>query len=256
MVLPSFRVDGQIAVVTGAGSGLGEAIGLGLAEAGAAVVLTELPDLLARAERVAARVREQSGEAYAVPLDVTAVDSIQRMVEATLDRYGRIDILVNNAGIQIRRRALEVSEDDWDRVLAVNLRGVFFCAQRVGRHMVARRQGRIINIASQNGLVGMEDRAAYCASKAGVINLTRVLALEWAEFGINVNAVAPTFVRTPLTAPMWEDPALHAGVLRRIPLGRLAEPRDVVGAVVYLASPAAAMVTGATLVVDGGWTAV
>jgi 2-deoxy-D-gluconate 3-dehydrogenase len=256
MVLPSFRVDDQIAIVTGAGSGIGRATAIALAGAGAEVVITELPDLLERAQEAAGEVRAVGGRAHVLPLDTTDVASIQALVDATLDRCGRIDILVNNAGIQVRRRALEVSEEDWDRVLAVNLRGVFFCAQRVGQHMVARRQGRIVNIASQNGLVGMEDRAAYCSSKAGVINLTRVLALEWAEFGINVNAVAPTFVRTPLTAQMWADPELQAGVLRRIPLGRLAEPADVAAAVVYLASPAAAMVTGATLVVDGGWTAV
>ena len=255
-MLPSFRVDDQIAVVTGAGGGLGRAFVEGLAEAGAEVVIAELPDLLERAEAAATAIRATGARAHALPLDVTKVDSIQQLVDTVVARLGRIDILVNNAGVQVRRQALEVSEEDWDRVLQVNLRGVFFCAQRVGRQMVAQRQGRIINIASQNGLVGMEDRAAYCSSKAGVINLTRVLALEWAEYGITVNAVAPTFVITPLTAPMWEDPELHEGVLRRIPLRRLAQPEDVVGAVVYLASPAAAMMTGTTMVIDGGWTAV
>jgi 2-deoxy-D-gluconate 3-dehydrogenase len=262
MMAPSFRLDGQVAVVTGAGSGLGHAIAGALHGAGAQVVITELPDLLDRAATAAAEiVNSGEGDAagrapYVLPLDVTDVATIQAMVDATLARFGRIDVLVNNAGVQVRRRALDVSEEDWDRVLNVNLRGAFFVAQRVGRHMVERRSGKIVNVASQNGVVAMEERAAYCSSKAGLVNLTRVLAYEWAEYGINVNAVGPTFVQTPLTASMWEDPERYASVLRRIPLGRLANPEDVVGAVIYLASPAAAMVTGHTLLVDGGWTAV
>lgn len=257
MPVAPFRVDDQVALVTGAGSGLGLASAQALAEAGAEVVVTEIPALLERAEEAARAIAAASGRpAHALPLDVTSVDSIQALVDATLARCGCIDVLVNNAGVNVRRRALEVSEDDWDSVLDVNLRGAFFCAQRVGRHMVARRQGRIVNIASQNGVIGMEDRAAYCASKAGLVNLTRVLAYEWAEYGVNVNAVGPTFVRTALTEPMWADPEVYEGVVRRIPLGRLATPDDVAAAVVYLASPAAAMVTGHTLLVDGGWTAV
>ncbi|MBI3980041.1 MAG: glucose 1-dehydrogenase [Chloroflexi bacterium] len=256
MPFPTFRLDDQVAIVTGSGSGIGRAVATALAEAGADVVITEVPDLIGRAKEVAGEIADGTGrQTHVVPLDVTQVASIQAMVDETLTRFGKIDVLVNNAGVNIRRRALEVSEEDWDGVLDVNLRGVFFCAQRVGRHMVRRRRGKIVNVASQNGVIGMEDRVAYCSSKAGVVNLTRVLALEWAEYGVNVNAIGPTFVRTPLTEPMWQDPAIYQGVVRRIPLGRLATPEDVVGAVVYLASPASDMVTGHTLLIDGGWTA-
>jgi 2-deoxy-D-gluconate 3-dehydrogenase len=257
MMVPSFRLDGAVAIVTGAGSGLGRAIAEALHGVGAQVVITELPDLLDRAHAAAAEIGGGAERApHVLPLDVTSVASIQAMVDATLARFGQIDVLVNNAGVQVRRRALEVSEEDWDRVLDVNLRGAFFVAQRVGRHMVARGRGKIVNVASQNGIVAMEERAAYCSSKAGLVNLTRVLAYEWAEHGVNVNAIGPTFVQTPLTASMWDDPERYAGVLRRIPLGRLANPEDIVGAVIYLASPASDMVTGHTLLVDGGWTAI
>ena len=256
-MVPSFRLDGAVAIVTGAGSGLGRAIAEALHGVGARIVITELPDLLDRAHAAAVEIGGDAERVpHVLPLDVTSVASIQAMVDATLARFGQIDVLVNNAGVQVRRRALEVSEEDWDRVLDVNLRGAFFVAQRVGRQMVARGRGKIVNVASQNGVVAMEERAAYCSSKAGLVNLTRVLAYEWAEYGVNVNAIGPTFVQTPLTASMWDDPERYAGVLRRIPLGRLAKPEDVVGAVIYLASPASDMVTGHTLLIDGGWTAI
>lgn len=255
MRFPSMQVTDQVALVTGSGSGIGEAIALALAEAGAHVVTTELPDRLDRATDVTNRVIAAGRRSVALPLDVTDVPSIGRLVEQVEREMGRLDVLVNNAGVQVARPALEVSEDDWDRVVDVNLRGVFFCAQAAGRIMVRRRGGRIINIASQNGLIGYFNRAAYCAAKAGVVNLTRVLAIEWAQHNVLVNAVAPTFVRTPMGERSLSDPAVRDDILSRIPLGRIAEPEDIVGAVVYLASPAAAMVTGHTLLVDGGWTA-
>jgi 2-deoxy-D-gluconate 3-dehydrogenase len=192
-----------------------------------------------------------------LPLDVTQVASIRAMVDRVLGEWGRIDILVNNAGMNIRKMAVEVREEDWDPVIDTDLKGVFFCAQAAGRHMIDRGQGgKIINVASQVGLVAYHSRVAYCSAKAGVINMTRALALEWAPYHINVNAIAPTFVRTPFVEELLKDPAVREDVLRRIPLGRLAEPEDVAGAVVYLASPASDLVTGHTLVVDGGWTAV
>lgn len=256
MVLPSMRLDGKIAVVTGAGSGIGEAIAVAMAEAGADCVPTELPDRLASLEPVCERIRACGRRALPLPLALPALDSISALVDAVIREFGRIDLLVNNAGVNIPRPALEVSESDWDRVLDVNLKGLFFMSQQVAREMLKSGGGKIVNIASQNGVVGYYRRAAYCASKAGVVNLTRVLALEWAQHQINVNAVGPTFILTPLTQSTFDDPTLRADLLRRIPLGRVGQPEDVVGAVVFLCSPAADLITGHTLLVDGGWTAI
>jgi len=257
MEVPSFRLDGRVAIVTGSGSGMGRAFSIALAKAGADVVITELPGKEKAAEDTAAEVRAAGRRALTLPLDVRQIAAIHQMVERTLGEWGRIDILVNNAGMNIRKMAVDVLEEDWDQVLDTDLKGVFFCAQAVGRHMIRRGQGgKIVNIASQVGLVAYHSRVAYCAAKAGVINMTRALALEWAPHHINVNAIAPTFVRTPLVEELLKDPAVRDDVLRRIPLGRLAEPEDIVGAVVYLAGPASDLVTGHTLVVDGGWTAV
>jgi 2-deoxy-D-gluconate 3-dehydrogenase len=255
-MLPSFRLDGAVAAVTGTGSGLGQAIAVGLAEAGADVVLSELPDRLPAAEATAARIRDAGREAWVLPLDVAELASIHAFAEAARAWRGRVDVLVNNAGVNLPQDALEVDEASWDRVLDVNLKGAFFCAQAFGRAMVARGAGAIVNVASQNGLVGYYKRAAYCSSKAGLVNLTRVLAIEWAKAGVRVNAVAPTFVRTPLAEVTLRDPELAEDILRRIPMGRLASPEEVAAAVVFLASPAASMITGVTLAVDGGWTAI
>ena len=253
-------LEGAVALVTGTGSGLGEAASHALAAARARLVITELPDRLDRAEATAAAIRQHHGaEATAVPLDVTDLPGIGRCVEAAVAAYtGRIDVLVNNAGLNVPQMAFDVTEEAWDRVLDVNLKGLFFVAQAVGRRMrdQSPQGGCIVNMASQMGVVGYSNRAAYCSSKAGVVNLSRVLAFEWAEHQIRVNAVCPTFVETPLTRPMFEDPDFKADVYRRIPLGRLATPEDVAHAVVFLAGPGAAMITGHALLVDGGWTAV
>ena len=255
MVLPSMRLDGKVAVVTGAGSGIGKAVAVAVAEAGADCVPCELPEKMADLDAVCEEIRALGRKAHPMPLRLPDLERIDSLVAGAVAEMGRIDVLVNNAGINIPRDALEVTEADWDRVLDVNLKGLFFLSQRVARHMVEAGGGKIVNMASQNGVIGYYRRAAYCSSKAGVVNLTRVLALEWAPHHVNVNAVGPTFILTPLTQSTFDDPVLREDVLKRIPLGRVGQPEDVVGAVVFLSSPAADLITGHTLLVDGGWTA-
>ena len=256
MVLPSMRLDGKVAMVTGAGSGIGKAVAVAAAEAGADCVACELPEKMADLDAVCDEIRRLGRKALPLPLRLPDIDSIDAAVDRAVAEMGRIDVLVNNAGVNIPREALEVTEADWDGVVDVNLKGLFFLSQRVARKMAAAGGGKIVNMASQNGVVGYYKRAAYCSSKAGVVNLTRVLALEWAPHKINVNAVGPTFILTPLTQATFDDPVLREDLLKRIPLGRVGQPEDVVGAVVFLASPAADLITGHTLLVDGGWTAV
>jgi 2-deoxy-D-gluconate 3-dehydrogenase len=257
-VIPGGALAGLTALVTGAGSGIGQAIARAMSAAGARVAVTELPDRMDRAEATVAELRDAGGEAIPLPLDVRDLDSITACVAAaTQAGEGRLDILVNNAGVNVRQRAFDVTEDAWDLVLDTNLKGVFFVAQAAG--WVMRDQdppgGSIINIASTMGLVGYYDRTAYCASKAGAVNLARVLAIEWAPHAIRVNAICPTFVETPLTRVVFENEAIKNDILARTPAGRLATTEEVAAAAVFLAGPTAQMITGAALTIDGGWTA-
>ena len=253
MEFPRFDLDGQVALVTGASRGIGRDLVLALAHAGAKVVAAARST--GDAEPVVEEARESGGSAEAVELDLTDRASIDRAVERTVQASGRLDILVNNAGLGTNHDALDATEEEWDELFAVNVRGLFFACQSAARHMVERRYGRIVNLSSQAGLVGIPRHAAYSASKGAVIALTKVLALEWAPFGITVNSVAPTFIRTPGTAERLDQPEFLADVLERIPVGRVGTTTDVAGAVIYLASPAASLVTGSVLVLDGGWTA-
>src|SRR5262245_25963945 len=232
--MSDFRLDGQVALITGASGGLGSAMARAFGAAGANLALAELPARLEGAQSLADEVSAACGvRAVAVPMDVTDVAGMAAAVGEVEGALGVPDVLVANAGVNVPKPALEVTEADWDRVLDVDLKGVFFSCQAVGRRMVARGKGSIVAIASQNGVIGYPYRAAYCAAKAGVVNLTRVLALEWAEHGVRVNAVGPTFVETPLTRVTLSQPAIRDDILRRIPLGRLGTPEEVANAVLF-----------------------
>lgn len=209
----------------------------------------------ADAAEVAAAVEAAGGTATAHAVDVADVESIRRAFDEIVARHGRIDILVANAGLGDNHPALDVTEHDWDEMMAVNAKGLFFTAQAAGRVMVPQGSGRIVAISSQASLVGIRDHAVYCATKGAVNQVVRVLALEWGASGVTVNAVAPTFIRTPGTAERLDRPEYLQGVVDRIPMGKVGSIADVAGAVVYLASDAAAMVNGVILPVDGGWTA-
>jgi len=253
--LPPVRFDltGHVALVTGAARGLGNAIALALAQAGADVVL----GLRERrsGEGLAEQIRALGRRALPVQMDIRRREEIRAGVAEAIAHFGQIDILVNNAGIGPPAPAIDVTEADFDDTLNVNLRGTFFVSQEVGRHMIQKRSGKIVMLSSQAGFVGLPTESVYCMTKAAIAHLTKCLAIEWGPHQVNVNAVAPTFIRTPGTVKWLENEVFRSDLLSKIPLGRVGEPADVCGAVLFLASPAAALINGATLLIDGGFTA-
>ncbi len=252
---PRFDVKGEVALVTGSARGLGRSICLALAHAGADVALG-LRDVKTGGELVR-EIEAMGRRVLPLQMDMSRLDQISRAVEDTVRHFGRLDILVNNAGLSPESPAEDVREEVFDAMLAVNLKGTFFASQAAGRVMIRQKRGCIINMSSQAGFVALPTESVYCMTKAAIAHLTKCLAVEWGKYNIRVNAVAPTFIRTPGTESVLEDPALKSKVIESIAaLHRIGEPMDVAGAVVFLASPAASLITGHTMLIDGGWTAV
>lgn len=247
------KLEGAVVLITGAGRGIGRGLASILAKSGATVIATSRTQT--DVDCLVEEIEGADGLIAGYALDVRDLDQIREVFETVTARYGRIDVLVNNAGLGFNHDALDVTEADWDEIMAVNLKGLFFCCQTAAQLMIPNQYGRILNMSSQAGLVGIPRHAVYSASKGGVNLLTKVLALEWAEYGITVNAIAPTFIRTPGTAERLDQPNFRASIISRIPVGRVGTVEDVAAAVTYLASPAASLVTGTILSVDGGWTA-
>lgn len=251
---PRFDLNGQVALVTGAARGLGRAISLALAHAGANIALG-LRDAKAGGE-LARQIEGMGRDAFPLQMDLSKMEQISRSVDETVGRFGRLDILVNNAGIAPENPAESVLENDFDATLAVNLKGTFFTSQAAGRVMIRQKRGRIINMSSQAGFAALPGESVYCMTKAAIAHLTKCLAVEWGQYGITVNAVAPTFINTPGTEEYLSNAGNRADVLERIAgLHRIGEPMEVAGAVVFLASEAASLITGHTILIDGGWTA-
>jgi NAD(P)-dependent dehydrogenase (short-subunit alcohol dehydrogenase family) len=244
----TFSLDGQVALVTGAATGIGAAIADTFVAKGASVAVVDINSAAAEA-----KAAELGNSSKGFACDVSSSASVDAAVAEVMSAYGRIDILVNSAGIALLAPAEDLSVTNWDSTLAVNLSGTFFMCQSVGRHMLAAGSGKIINLASQAGSVAIEQHVAYCASKFGVIGLTKTLALEWAGRGVTVNAISPTIVLTELGKRAWDGPKGDAAK-KLIPVGRFAQPEEIAATALFLASNGADMINGADIVVDGGWT--
>jgi NAD(P)-dependent dehydrogenase (short-subunit alcohol dehydrogenase family) len=250
---PRFDLGGRVALVTGAARGIGRAISLALANAGADVALG-LHD--ASRESPATEIEAMGRRALPVQMDMLDLGQIGAAIDEVVRHFGRLDILVNNAGVSPEDSAEDVTEANFDYTIGVNVKGLFFASQAAGRVMIDQEFGRIVSLSSQAGFVALPTESVYCMSKAAVAHLTKCLAVEWGRHGITVNAVAPTFIRTPGTVGALADPVFEAETLERIAgLHRIGEPMEVAGAVVFLASPAASLITGHTILIDGGWTA-
>lgn len=250
--IPSFKVEGKTALITGAARGLGRACAIALAHAGADIALG-LRDKKS-AEDLEMEIRDMGRKVIRLQMDVSSTEQIKTAVEAAISEFGQIDILLNNVGVAPANPAIDVTESDYDTTMNLNVKAMFFASQVVAKQMIKQGSGRIINMSSQAGSITLDDESVYCMSKAAVNHLTKNLASEWAKYHIQVNAVAPTFIQTPGTEPWLNDPEFRKSVLDRIPLGRIGKPVEVAGAIVFLASEAASLITGEILMIDGGWT--
>lgn len=250
---PQFGLNGKVALVTGATKGIGYGLALALAQGGARMIVVSRNQI--DCDRVATEISSMGFESLALAADVTKIAQVNSLVEVAATRWGHIDILVNNAGTAITKKAEDLSEEDYDRVVNLNQKAVFFMAQAVGRKMIQQNHGSIINIASIFGLVGDRQILPYAVAKGGVLQMSRSLALEWAKYGVRVNAVCPGYVVTPMNQQDLEDERIRNHILKSIPLRRIGRVEDMTGAVVFLASEASAYMTGQFIVVDGGWTA-
>jgi NAD(P)-dependent dehydrogenase (short-subunit alcohol dehydrogenase family) len=253
-VMHLFRLEGRSALVTGGGRGLGRVMAEALAEAGASVCITSrlLDAALAAASEVSSAT---GGRVVGIEGEVTSAEGVSRLVARAAEQFGPVDILVNNAGVNIRGSAGDLSESDWDAVLDTNLKGVFLMSRALGPGMCARGWGRVINLSSMLATIGLPGRAPYASSKAGVVGLTRVLALEWAAAGVTVNAICPGPFATDMNRQLLSDPDTYAAFVQKLPVGRWGELHEIKGVVVFLASEASSFMTGAALALDGGWTA-
>lgn len=252
--LLNFDVKNKIALITGAARGIGRSCALALAEAGADIAagfrdINSDNGLINELQALGRR-------ALPLQMNMLKLDEIRSAVRQAIEHFGHIDILVNNAGLSPANLIEDYTEEDFDQTVSVNLKGTFFASQEAGRHMIKNKSGKIINISSQAGFIALPTESVYCMTKAGISHLTKCFAAEWAKYNINVNAVAPTFIKTPGTDEVLSQPEFRNDVLSKIRLGRIGIPSEVSSAVVFLASPAASLITGATLMIDGGWTIV
>jgi gluconate 5-dehydrogenase len=247
-----FDIRGKVALVTGASKGLGKAMAMGLAKAGADLALCARD--LVELERSRSEAGSHGVTARIYRMDVLARASIRETVDAIVRDFGRIDILVNNAGVNVRKPVTQLAEEEWDLVLDTNLKGYFLVAQAVAPHMIQRGKGKIINIASILGTVALDNQVAYASSKGGIVQMTKVMAIEWAKHNINVNAIGPTYFETPLVAALRDDPERFRFINERTPMGRWGQPEELEGTLIFLASRASDFITGQTIYVDGGWT--
>src|SRR3990172_7035057 len=253
MCVELFSLRDKVALVTGAGKGLGRSMALALAESGAHVVVVSRT--LSDVEATAKEIQETGVKSLPLAVDVTKEADVVRMAERMISEFKTVDILVNNVGTFIGGPLVDVSLDDWHKTMEINLTGTYLCSKVVGKHMVEKQRGKVINISSALGVFGARDSVAYCASKGGVIQLTRALAIEWAKYNINVNSIAPYSMETDMTRTMLQDEKIKKAILSKIPLKRIGQPADLSGAVVFLASKASDYITGQVLFVDGGFSA-
>ncbi|GAB4112308.1 MAG: 3-oxoacyl-[acyl-carrier-protein] reductase [Candidatus Caldatribacteriota bacterium] len=250
--IPNFRVDNKVALITGGSKGIGRACAHVLANAGAHIIL--LARNINKLKQVKSEIESIGPEVLIIQSDLTKIKEIPKIISEIINKFKRIDILVNNAGICFREFAIDISEDTWDNTMDVNLKGLFFITKEVAKNMIENKYGRIINISSMNSVTGLIGHTSYNCSKAGLIGLTKVLAMEWAKFGINVNSISPTFTMTEMASHVMTNKDKYDEIIKNIPLRRLANPDEIAAAVLFLASPAANFITGINLLVDGGWT--